>query len=41
MRRPALLAGASVVALTAIGMLLWQPAQAQSPPTTSSSATLA
>lgn len=41
MRRPALLAGASVVALTAIGMLLWQPAQAQSPPTTSSSTTAA
>ena len=34
MSRSALLAGASVVAVTAVGMLLWQPAEAQSPTTT-------
>ncbi len=39
MRRPALLAAASVVAVTAVGMALWQPAQAQSPTTATTGTT--
>ena len=34
MRRPALVATASVVLVTALGLALWQPAQAQAPSTT-------
>lgn len=46
MRRPGLAATAGVVALTALGLALWQPAQAQSPtatapPTTAPSTTAA
>ena len=38
LRRPGLGAVASVVAVTALGLLLWQPAQAQSPATTTTAA---
>ena len=41
LRRPALAAVTSVVAVTALGLLLWQPAQAQSPTTTTTSPTTA
>ena len=39
MRRPALVATAAVVLVTAVGLALWQPAQAQAPTTTAPSTT--
>lgn len=41
LRRPALAAVTSVVAVTALALLLWQPAQAQSPLTTTAPSTTA